>query len=256
MTEKRRISGRTCIITGASSGIGAHLARVMASEGARVALGARRTELTEGIAQEIRNAGGQALAVPMDVTSEKSVAQAFSSAEDAFGPVDTVIANAGVSRHGRSTELAEAELRQVFDTNLLGVHLTANAAARAMMTAGSRGSGAGRIVIIGSITAQLTGQGDAAYAASKAGVAHLGRQLAREWVRQGINLNVVQPGYIRTELVGNWFDSEGGKAQIASWHRRRNMDIDALDDLVLYLASDASAQITGSVFTVDDGQSL
>ena len=256
MTEKRRISGRTCIITGASSGIGAHLARVMASEGARVALGARRTELTEGIAQEIRNAGGQALAVPMDVTSEKSVAQAFSSAEDAFGPVDTVIANAGVSRHGRSTELAEAELRQVFDTNLLGVHLTANAAARAMMTAGSRGSGAGRIVIIGSITAQLTGQGDAAYAASKAGVAHLGRQLAREWVRQGINLNVVQPGYIRTELVGNWFDSEGGKAQIASWHRRRIMDIDALDGLVLYLASDASAQITGSVFTVDDGQSL
>jgi NAD(P)-dependent dehydrogenase (short-subunit alcohol dehydrogenase family) len=75
-------------------------------------------------------------------------------------------------------------------------------------------------------------------------------------VRQGINLNVVQPGYIRTELVGNWFDSEGGKAQIASWHRRRIMDIDALDDLVLYLASDASAQITGSVFTVDDGQSL
>jgi NAD(P)-dependent dehydrogenase (short-subunit alcohol dehydrogenase family) len=256
MTEKRRIAGRTCVVTGASSGIGAHLARVMASEGARVVLGARRTELTKGIAQEIRDAGGEALAVPMDVTSEKSVAQAFSSAEDAFGPVDTVIANAGVSRHGRSTELAEAELRQVFDTNLLGVHLTANAAARAMMTAGSRESGAGRIVIIGSITAHLTGQGDAAYAASKAGVEHLGRQLAREWVRLGINLNVVQPGYIRTELVGNWFDSEGGKAQIASWHRRRIMDIDALDDLVLYLASDASAQITGSVFTVDDGQSL
>jgi NADP-dependent 3-hydroxy acid dehydrogenase YdfG len=97
----------------------------MASEGARVVLGARRTELTKGIAQEIRDAGGEALAVPMDVASEKSVAQAFSSAEDAFGPVDTVIANAGVSRHGRSTELAEAELRQVYDTNLLGVHLTA-----------------------------------------------------------------------------------------------------------------------------------
>jgi len=105
----------------------------MASQGARVVLGARRTELTKGIAQEIRDAGGEALAVSMDVTSEKSVAQAFSSAEDAFGPVDTVVANAGLSRHGRSTELAEAELRQLFDTNLLGVHLTANAAARAMM---------------------------------------------------------------------------------------------------------------------------
>ena len=112
--------------------------------------------------------------------------------------------------------LAEADLRQVFDTNLLGVHLTANAAARAMIAAGSRETEAGRIVIIGSITAQMTGQGDAAYAASKAGVAHLGRQLAREWVRQGINVNVVQPGYIRTELVGDWFDSEGGRAQIAA----------------------------------------
>ena len=203
MTEKRRISGRTCIITGASSGIGAHLARVMASEGARVALGARRTELTEGIAQEIRNAGGQALAVPMDVTSEKSVAQAFSSAEDAFGPVDTVIANAGVSRHGRSTELAEAELRQVFDTNLLGVHLTANAAARAMMTAGSRGSGAGRIVIIGSITAQLTGQGDAAYAASKAGLIGLAEAWAPLLKARGISINAVAPGFIETQMTAH-----------------------------------------------------
>ena len=250
------LEGRTCLITGASSGIGAHLAQAMAQAGARVALGARRTDLTEQIASEIREAGGEALAVSMDVTREASVAEAFERAHEALGPVDTVVANAGVSRYGRSTELAEADLRQVYDTNLFGVHLTANAAARTMMAAGSRESGRGRIVIIGSITAQLTGQGDSAYAASKAGVDHLGRQLAREWVRQGINVNVVQPGYIRTELVGDWFDSEGGKAQVASWPRRRIMEIDALDDLVLYLSSDTSGHITGSVFTVDDGQSL
>lgn len=250
------LAGRTCLITGASSGIGAHLVRRLAEAGARVVLGARRTELTERIAREIRDAGGEALAVPMDVTSEASVAEAFARADEAFGPVYTVIANAGVSRYGRSTDLSEADLRQVYDTNLLGVHLTANAAARMMMSAGSRERGAGRIIIIGSITAQLAGQGDAAYAASKAGVAHLGRQLAREWVRQGINVNVVQPGYIRTGLVGDWFDSEGGKAQIDSWHRRRIMEIDALDDLVLLLSSDASGYITGSVFTVDDGQAL
>ena len=250
------LEGRTCLITGASSGIGAHLAQAMAKAGARIALGARRTELTEQIAAEIREAGGEALAVPMDVTSEASVAEAFEHAEKALGPVDTVVANAGVSRYGRSTDLAEADLRQVYDTNLLGVHLTANAAARMMMAAGSRESGRGRIVIIGSITAQLTGQGDAAYAASKAGVDHLGRQLAREWVRQGINVNIVQPGYIRTELVGDWFDSDGGKAQIGSWHRRRIMGIDALDDMVLYLCSDIAGHITGSTITVDDGQSL
>lgn len=256
MIDNRSLEGRTCLIAGASSGIGAHLAKAMAAAGARMVLGARRTELTGKIADEIRSEGGEALAVPMDVTDEESVEQAFASAHEAFGPVGTVIANAGVSRYGRSTELAEADLRQVFDTNLLGVHLTANAAARAMMAAGSRESGAGRIVIIGSITAQMTGQGDAAYAASKAGVAHLGRQLAREWVRQGINVNVVQPGYIRTELVGDWFESEGGAAQIAGWPRRRIIPIDALDDLVLYLSSDAAAYLTGATFTLDDGQSL
>ncbi|GAB5348647.1 SDR family NAD(P)-dependent oxidoreductase [Alteriqipengyuania sp. 357] len=248
--------GRVCLITGASSGIGAHLAQVMADAGAQVVLSARRTELTDKIAAEIRAGGGEALAVPMDVSSEQSVEQAFDQAQEAFGTVDTVVANAGVSRYGRSTDLAQSDLRQVYDTNLLGVHLTANAAARAMMKAGSREHGMGRIVIIGSITAQMTGQGDAAYAASKAGVAHLGRQLAREWVRQGINVNVVQPGYIRTALVGEWFDSEGGEAQIASWPRRRIMQIDALDNLVLFLSSDASIYVTGSTFTVDDGQAL
>ena len=256
MTHAHPLAGRVCLITGASSGIGAHLARRMARAGAQVVLGARRTELTGTIAEDINSAGGKALAVPLDVTSESSIAEAFASAESRFGPVDTVVANAGVVRNGRSTDAPEADLRQVYDTNLLGVHLTANAAARAMMAAGSRESEAGRIVIIGSITAQMTGQGDAAYAASKAGVAHLGRQLAREWVRQGINVNTVQPGYIRTELVGDWFDSDGGKAQIAGWHRRRLMEIDALDDLVLFLCSDASAHVTGGTFTVDDGQSL
>ena len=256
MTTTHNMEGRTCLITGASSGIGAHLAQAMAKAGARVMLGARRTDLTEQIAAEIREEGGEALAVPMDVTSEASVAEAFERAQAGLGPINTVVANAGVSRYGRSTDLAEGDLRQVYETNLLGVHLTANAAARMMMATGSRECGRGRIVIIGSITAQLTGQGDAAYAASKAGVAHLGRQLAREWVRQGINVNVVQPGYVRTELVGDWFDSEGGKTQIASWHRRRIMDIDALDDIVGYLCSDASAYVTGSVITLDDGQSL
>ena len=185
MTHAHPLAGRVCLITGASSGIGAHLARRMARAGAQVVLGARRTELTGTIAEDINSAGGKALAVPLDVTSESSIAEAFASAESRFGPVDTVVANAGVVRNGRSTDAPEADLRQVYDTNLLGVHLTANAAARAMMAAGSRESEAGRIVIIGSITAQMTGQGDAAYAASKAGVAHLGRQLARESTTQG-----------------------------------------------------------------------
>ena len=248
--------GRVVLVTGASSGIGRHLAIQMAGAGARVILGARRTDRTEAVAREIEDKGGAALPVPLDVLDEASIRAAYDKGEEMFGLIDTIIANAGVARGGRSTDVAHDDLRAVFDTNLIGVYLTAREGAKRMIAAGTRESGKGRILMIGSITAEMTNQGDAAYAASKAGLAHLSRQFAREWVRQGINVNTIQPGYIRTELADDWFDSEGGKAQIASWHRRQTMDIDALDDLAVYLSSDASRYITGATITIDDGQAL
>ena len=256
MTSPFPLTGRTALITGASSGIGERLARVFADAGAKVILGARRTELTGEIASELCSQGAQALAVPLDVTDERSIAAAFDAGEQAFGIIDTVVANAGTASGGRSTEVDTSIVRQVLDTNLLGVYLTAREGARRLIDADSRGSERGRIVLIGSITADMTGQGDAAYAASKAAVAHLGRQFAREWIRQGINVNTIQPGYIKTELSGGWFEEEGGKAQIASWHRRRLIGVEALDDIALYLSSDSSRFVTGGTFTIDDGQSL
>jgi NAD(P)-dependent dehydrogenase (short-subunit alcohol dehydrogenase family) len=256
MPAATSLAGRTVLVAGASSGIGAHLARILAGAGAAVVLGARRTDRTEALAASLCEAGHKALAVPMDVTDEESVIAAYDAAEAAFGTVDTIIANAGTSGGGRSTETKVKWVRSVIDTNLLGVYLTVREGAKRLIAAGSRDRENGRIVLIGSITAGMTGQGDAAYAATKAGVAHLGRQFAREWVRQGINVNTIQPGYIKTELSGEWFDTEGGKAQIAGWHRRRMMDIDALDDIALYLCSDASRYVTGATITIDDGQAL
>lgn len=250
------LTGRTILITGASSGIGARLTRVFSEAGARVVLGARRTDLTEELAAELRASGGEALAVPLDVTDDASTAAAFDAAEHAFGTVHTIMANAGTASGGRSTEIDTNAVRTVLDTNLFGVYLTAREGAKRLIAGGSREAENGRIVLIGSITADMTGQGDAAYAASKAAVAHLGRQFAREWVRQGINVNTIQPGYIHTELSGDWFSEEGGKAQIAGWHRRRLIGVDALDDIALYLSSDASRFVTGATFTIDDGQSL
>jgi len=256
MPFPKPLTGRTALITGASSGIGEHLAQAISKAGARVALGARRTDRTEALASGLRELGGEALAVPLDVTDDASVVAAFDAAERAFGTVNTIIANAGTAGGGRSTDVDPAAVRSVLDTNLLGVYLTAREGAKRLIAADSRVNEIGRIILIGSITAGMTGQGDAAYAASKAGVAHLGRQFAREWVRQGINVNTVQPGYIQTELTGGWFDSEGGEAQVAGWHRRRLMDIDSLDDIMLFLCSDASRFVTGATFTIDDGQSL
>ncbi|HEX7819523.1 MAG TPA: SDR family NAD(P)-dependent oxidoreductase [Sphingobium sp.] len=253
----QRLEGRTCLITGASSGFGAHFARLAAREGARVVVAARRQDRVASLAAEIVALGGQALAVAMDVTDEASVIAAYDAAEATFGTVDTVIANAGVSAPGRSTEVTVDAIRSVLETNVLGVLLTAREGAKRLIAGGSAKGGAqGRILLIGSITADMTGQGETIYSASKAGVAHLGRNLAREWVRQGVNVNVIQPGYIQTELSGDWFDSEGGKAQIAGFNRRRLQPIAALDEPVVYFCSDASLYTTGAVLTLDDGQSV
>ena len=252
----KQLAGRTCLITGASSGLGAHFARLAAAAGARVVVAARRLDRVAALAEELATGGTEALPVAMDVSDEASVIAAYDAAERAFGTVDTIIANAGVSAPGRSTEITLAAMRAVLDTNVLGVLLTAREGGRRLVAAGSRDSGRGRIVLIGSITAEMTGQGETIYSASKAAVVHMGRNLAREWVRLGINVNVVQPGYIQTDLAGDWFTSDGGKAQIAGFNRRRLQPIDSLGGPVLYLCSDASAHTTGAVFTIDDGQML
>jgi len=250
------LNGRTCLITGASAGFGAHFARLLSGAGARLVLGARRKDRLDALVAEIVSSGGEALAVDMDVTDEASTIAAYDAAEARFGMVDTVIANAGVAHSGRATDVPADALRQVIDTNLLGVLLTAREGARRMIAANFRESGRGRILLVGSMGAEISLPGDAVYCATKAGVKHLGRNLAGEWVRQGINVNVLQPGYIQTEMAGDWFESEGGKKQMAGFGRRRLQDLNSLDFPVLYFCSDASAAATGSTFTIDDGQSL
>jgi NAD(P)-dependent dehydrogenase (short-subunit alcohol dehydrogenase family) len=168
--------GRTALITGASSGFGAHFARLFVNHGAQVVIGARRVEKVETLAAEL---GDAALAVAMDVTDEASLIAAYDAAEAKFGTVDTVIANAGVVVPGRSIDQSLAEITSVVNTNFTGLYLTAREGARRMIKAGFKAHGRGRVVLIGSITAEMTGQGDSSYAASKAAVAHLGRQFAR-----------------------------------------------------------------------------
>ncbi len=215
------LAGRTALIAGASSGIGAHFARVLAGAGANVVLGARRTDRVAALAEEL---GEKAMSVPLDVTDEASVIAAYDAAEARFGTVDWVVANAGTGTGGRSTEVSFAGLAQVIGTNLTGAYLVTREGARRMIAAGSASREHGRIVLIGSITAQQNHGGDAAYAASKAGLAHLGRQFAREWIRQGINVNTLQPGWIPSEANAAWFATPRGAEDIAGLHRRRLLE--------------------------------
>jgi NAD(P)-dependent dehydrogenase (short-subunit alcohol dehydrogenase family) len=249
-----RLAGRSVLVTGASSGIGARFARIVAAEGAAVIVGARRVGRLDGLRIAIEAAGGRALALPLDVTDEASIGAAYDAAERVFGPVDGVVANAGVTTEGRALDLDVAEFDRLFATNVRGVFLTAREGARRMRAAAI--AERGRIVVVSSITARMQTVGTVAYSASKAAVTHMGRLLAREWARSGPNVNILSPGYIASELAADWFASEGGDKHRATWPRRRMLDDDALDATLLYLLADESRNVTGSDFVIDDGQSL
>ena len=250
------LTGRAVLVTGASSGLGRHLSRVLAAHGAKVALAARRLDRLKDLANDIAAAGGIAIPVAMDVTDETSIVAGFDRAVAALGPVDTVFANAGMNSRGLAVEVTAEAFDQVMAINLRGVFFTAREGARRMMAAGSRESRRGRIVLMASIGAVKVLPGLTAYCVSKAGVVMMGRSLAREWANQGINVNVICPGYVETELNADWFAEEGGQKQVAAFPRRRLMVEEDLDAMALYLASEASRAITGSVFTLDDGQTL
>lgn len=250
------LAGRAALVTGASSGIGRHLSLSLARAGARVAACARRVDRLAGLVDEIKAAGGEAVAVAMDVEDEASVIAGFDAAEAAFGVIETVYANAGMNIEGTALDLPMEAFDEIMGVNCRGVFITAREAARRMKAAGSRETGRGRIVLISSMGGHTVLPGLTAYCASKAAVIMMGRSLAREWARQGISVNVACPGFLETELNSDWFMRDGGKAQVQSWPRKRLMREDDLDPLLLYLGSDAAGAVTGASFDIDDGQSL
>lgn len=250
------LKGRNILVTGASSGIGRGFALSLARAGANVVIGARRVALLEELKTEIEALGVEALAVAMDVADEASVIAAFDSAEARFGEVHSVVANAGITVPGRAVDLSVDSFDQVMDVNLKGTFLTVREAARRMMAKDSANRGHGRIVIISSITAHHVTAHFGPYSATKAAVNQLGRVLARDWAGKGINVNMIEPGYMHTELTEGLEDTSTGKALLSRFPRPRFMDTATLDLPLLWLCSDASAQVTGSVITLDDGQSL
>lgn len=253
MSADHRLSGRHALITGASSGIGERLARLAARNGAKVTVAARRTDRLAAVVEAIQADGGQAFAVAMDVADEASVVAGFAAAAERLGPVDTVYANAGVGLPGVALDAPIADFDAMFAVNVRGAFLTAREAARGMV-AGE--AGRGRVVLIASIGAVTQLPGLVGYCASKAAVVSLGRSLAREWARTGINVNVVCPGYLETEMNSDWFAGPGGQKQVQGFPRRRLMPENALDSTLVLLGSDEAVAMTGGIFTVDDGQSL
>ncbi|WP_348675194.1 SDR family oxidoreductase [uncultured Abyssibacter sp.] len=247
-----RLDGRTALVTGASSGFGAHFSRVLASAGARVVAAARRVDRLEALVESITEAGGQAMAVPMDVNDPESVTGAFDAIESAWGPVDLLVNNAGVATPSKFVDSTEDQWTFVVDTDLRAVWRVSREASSRLVKAGRPGS----IVNIASILGLQQGRNHTLYATAKAGVVQLTKNSAMELWRDGIRVNALCPGYFETELNSDFFQSERGQAYIESTPPRRLGRYPELDVPLLMLASDAGSFITGVALPVDGGHLL
>lgn len=245
------LAGRRILITGASSGIGAHFARTIAAHGGEALLCARRQGALDALAADIGRAGGKASTFQMDVRDTASVQAAVDAMAQA-GPIHCLVNNSGIA-HGNPLEReSDDDWNDVIAINLTGARNVAVAAVRHMIASGHGGS----IVNIASILGLRQGMHVSAYATSKAGLVQLTKQMALEWARHRIRVNALAPGYIDTPINGEYLDSDAGKAMLKRIPQRRIGLLEDLDGPLLLLLSDASAYMTGTIIPVDGGHLL
>ena len=246
------LGDEVAFVTGASSGIGEHLARLLAHHGAAVTITARRIDRLTALEQELAATGARVFVSALDITDAEAIGPAIDAAATALGPVSILVNNAGVDGAGPALDLSVADFDQTFAVNVRGAFLAARETAKRMIDEGREG----RILNIASIASHTVLPGLPAYCASKAALAMLTKSLAREWARARIAVNAICPGYLETEMNRDWWPTEGGQRQLKTFPRRRLMTPSDLDAAVLMLLGPAAHAITGSIVTVDDGQSL
>jgi NAD(P)-dependent dehydrogenase (short-subunit alcohol dehydrogenase family) len=251
------LSGRVAFVTGASSGLGAQFARVLAASGAGVVLAARRVERLKTLRAEIEAEGGDAHVVGLDVTDPTSIRAAVAHAETEMGAIDILVNNSGVSTTRKLTDVTPEDYDFVMGTNTRGAFFVAQEVAKRMI-ARAKGEApgtytGGRIVNIASMAGlRVLGQ-LGVYSMSKAAVIHMTRAMALEWGRWGINVNALCPGYIDTEINHQHWQTEAGQKLMNMLPRKRVGKPEDLDAALMMLCANESHFVNGAVIAADDG---
>jgi NAD(P)-dependent dehydrogenase (short-subunit alcohol dehydrogenase family) len=247
MTTVFSVEGRTAVITGASSGIGLGLCHAFSRAGANVVGISRSAKASAPLLADFEGKRGAIVAIDADVTREGEVVQVVESAAKSFGPLDVLINNAGMVVERPTLEATLDDWNRQIGTNLTGPFLLSKAFVPHMAARG------GSIINISSVAAFRAMRKLAAYAASKAGLIQLTRVMALELSKKAIRVNTIVPGYIRTPMNGKFLDSDHGKTVVAGIPLGRAGDGDDIANAAIFLASEASSYMTGSVLTVDGG---
>ena len=250
------VKGKTAIVTGAGRGIGRGIAMLLANEGARIVVcdigaslqgeGADASPAQQTV-EEIKKAGGEAIASTLSITEPKNAELIVKSALDAFGRIDILVNNAGMEEVRPSLEVDEALWDRILDTNLKGAFFAAQAAARRM-------NGGGSILNLCSLTSEVGVPTAVPYGASKSGLLGMTRALAAEWAPRGIRVNGIGPGYFRTALTEIFYQDEAWqKAMLGKIPLKRFGRLEDLIGAAQFLCSDAAAYVTGQVLSVNGG---
>jgi len=244
------LSGSVALVTGASSGLGERFARVLATQGAAIALCARRVDRLEALAAEINATGGRAVAIAMDATDADALVNAVETAEKTLGLVDILINNAGIPDAQRAHKMELELVDRVLGINLRAPWILSCEVARRLIAAKKPG----RIVNISSVAHyRYDGGGAALYAVTKTALARMTETLSVEWAYANINVNAICPGMFVTEMTDDMFERIGDPRPMLA---RKRVPVPAeMDSTLLYLVGPASECVTGAVIKVDDGQS-
>jgi NAD(P)-dependent dehydrogenase (short-subunit alcohol dehydrogenase family) len=243
------LENQVAVVTGASSGLGAHFAHVLAEAGAKVALLARRKRLAEEVAAELKAHGWAAAAFAADITDRDSLHRALQDIESELGTPDILVNNAGMHAGLFALDLDPKDWDTVIDTNLTGTWAITQQVAQHWVESKRPGV----VVNIASILGIGVSPAVMSYAVSKAGVIQMTKALALEWARYGIRINAIAPGYFPTDLNKDFLATPDGEATVKRIPMRRLGKLEDLDGPLLLLASSASSYMTGSVITVDGG---